>query len=141
MMKHLLVLLATVVAILTPPLKAQQPTHSDQVKPIIYGLVIDTSKSIGPQFQEVIDAAKAIVNNHKPGDRAFIVRFVDSAHIETVQDFTSDKTVLLDTLGTLFTELGQSAVTDAVHISAEAIVKEAKAGRTTTKLGSYYRWR
>lgn len=126
-MKQLLILVAMIIGVATPLWQAQQPTQTDPARPIIYGLVIDTSKSIGPQFQEVIEAAKTIVNNHKPGDRAFIVRFVASDHIVVEQDFTSDKAVLLGSLGTLFTELGQSAVTDAIYISAEVIAKEAKA--------------
>jgi VWFA-related protein len=127
-MKRRLLHIAMIVGILPALCLAQQPSQPDQeTKPIIYGLVIDASKSIGSQFKDVIEAAKTIVNNNKPGDKAFVVRFVDSSHIETLQDFTSDKAALLDALGKLYTDLGQSAVTDAVYVSAQAVAKETKA--------------
>lgn len=111
-------------------LRAQQSTQPDrEPKPIIYGIVIDASKSIGSQFKEVIEAAKTIVNSNKPGDETFLVRFVDSGHIETLQDFTSDKIVLLGALDKLFTDLGQSAVVDAVYLSAQRIAQHTKPGQ------------
>ena len=125
-----LILSAIVVAIIQVQAQAQQTTQADQEpKPIIYGIVIDASKSIGSQFKEVIEAAKTIVNNNRPGDETFLVRFVDSNHIETLQDFTSDKTALLGALDKLFTDLGQSAVVDAVYVSAQRIAQQTKAGQ------------
>jgi len=116
-MKANWILLAIVFGILSGLAQAQQSTQTDrEPKPIIYGIVIDASKSIGSQFKEVIEAAKTIVNNNKPGDETFLVRFVDSGHIETLQDFRSDKTALLGALDKLFTDLGQSAVTDALYL-------------------------
>lgn len=129
-MKLNLILFAIVVATIPVQAQPQQTTQPDQeLKPIIYGIVIDASKSIGSQFKEVIEAAKTIVNNNKPGDETFLVRFVDSGHIETLQDFTSDKTALLGALDKLFTDLGQSAVTDAVYLSAQRIAQQTKPGQ------------
>lgn len=109
--------------------QTQQPIQSEQEpNPIIYGLVVDTSKSMGLHFKEVIEAAKTVVNNNRPGDEVFVVRFIDSGHIETLQDFTSDKTAVLDALGKLFTELGQSAVVDAVYVSAQRLAQHKPSG-------------
>ena len=60
--------------------------------PINYGLAIDTSGSLRSQLQAVIDAGKSIINSNKPGDETFLVRFISSDKIETVQDFTPSKT-------------------------------------------------
>jgi hypothetical protein len=114
-MKLSLILFVIVVAIIPVQAQGPQTTQPDQQpKPIVYGIVIDASKSTGSQFKEIIEAAKTIVHNNKPGDETFLVRFVDSGHINTLQDFTSDKTALLGALDKVFTDLGQSAVTDAV---------------------------
>jgi VWFA-related protein len=115
--------------------QAQQPTQPGrEPKPITYGIVIDASKSIGSQFKEVIEAAKMIVNNNKVGDETFLVRFVDSAHIDTLQDFTADKTALLGALDKLFTDLGQSAVVDAVYVSAQRVAQQTKADQRRSAL-------
>lgn len=103
---------------------AQQPIQSErEPNAIIYGLVVDISKSMGSHFKEVIEAAKTVVNNNKPGDEVFVVSFIDSGHIKTLQDFTSDKTAVLDALDKLFTDLGQSAVVDAVYVSAQRLAQ------------------
>ena len=53
--------------------------------PVIYGMAVDTSGSLRPQFSQVIDAAKSIINSNKPGDETFLERFISSDKIETVQ--------------------------------------------------------
>src|ERR1043166_6402680 len=66
--------------------------------PISYGLAVDTSGSLRSQLQSVIDAGKTIINANKKGDETFLVRFISSDKIETVQDFTSSKDLLMDGL-------------------------------------------
>jgi Ca-activated chloride channel family protein len=94
--------------------------------PVSYGLAVDTSGSLRSQLPKVIEAAKTIVNSNKPGDETFLVRFISSDKIETVQDFTPNKTALLDGLDTLYTEGGQTAVIDAVYLSAERVADYKK---------------
>ncbi|HVG39709.1 MAG TPA: VWA domain-containing protein [Pyrinomonadaceae bacterium] len=96
---------------------------SRQEVPISYGLVIDNSGSLRPQIEKVIEAGKFIVNSNKPGDETFLVRFIDKDHIETVQDFTSNKNALNDALEGMFIEGGQTAVKDAVYLSAEHVAE------------------
>ena len=89
--------------------------------PISYGLAVDTSGSLRSQLQSVIDAGKTIINANKPGDETFLVRFIASDNIETVQDFTANKDLLLEGLDNFYVEGGQTAVIDAVYLSAEHV--------------------
>ena len=94
--------------------------------PISYGLAVDTSNSLRSQIQQVIDAGKTIINSNKPGDETFLVRFIDSEKIETVRDFTSDKADLIEAIDGFYTEGGQTAVVDAVYLSAEHVAQYKK---------------
>lgn len=94
--------------------------------PISYGLAVDASLSLRPQLDKVIEAGKTIVRSNKPGDETFLVRFVDSEKIETLQDFTSNRTALLESLDELYSEAGQTAVIDAVYLSAERVAEYKK---------------
>ena len=94
--------------------------------PISYGLAVDTSGSLRSQLQGVIDAAKTIINSNKQGDETFLVRFISSDKIETVQDFTPSKDLLLDGLDSLYVEGGQTAIIDAVYLTAEHVAEYKK---------------
>jgi len=94
--------------------------------PISYGLAVDTSASLRSQIQSVIDAGKTIVNSNKPGDETFLVRFISSDKIQTEQDFTDKKDLLMDALDNLYVEGGQTAVIDAVYLSAEHVSEYKK---------------
>jgi Ca-activated chloride channel homolog len=87
--------------------------------PITYGLVVDNSGSLRAQINQVIEAGKTIVNSNKPGDETFVVRFISSDEIKILQDYTADKPSLDDALDDMFVEGGQTAVIDAVYLSAE----------------------
>jgi Ca-activated chloride channel family protein len=89
--------------------------------PISYGLAVDTSGSLRTQLQSVIDAAKTIINSNKQGDETFLVKFISSDKIETVQEFTANKEALIDGLDNLYVEGGQTAIIDAVYLSAEHV--------------------
>jgi hypothetical protein len=77
-----------------------QPIFSftEEEVPVIYGLAIDTSGSLRPQFEQVISAGKTIINSNKKGDETFLERFISSDKIETIQDFTDKKDFLMDGL-------------------------------------------
>jgi Ca-activated chloride channel homolog len=94
--------------------------------PISYGLAVDTSGSLRTQLQSVIDAAKTIISSNKPGDETFLVRFISSDKIETVQDFTPSKDQLMDGLDSLYVEGGQTAIVDAVYLAAEHVAEYKK---------------
>jgi Ca-activated chloride channel family protein len=94
--------------------------------PIAYGLAVDTSGSLRPQFNQVLDAAKTIINSNKRGDETFLERFISSDKIETVQDFTPNKDSLLDGLDGMYIEGGQTAVIDGVYLAAEHVSEYRK---------------
>jgi Ca-activated chloride channel family protein len=101
-------------------------TFTREEVPISYGLAIDTSGSLRTQLQGVIDAGKTIINSNKSGDETFLVRFISSDKIETVQDFTDSKDLLMDGLDELYVEGGQTAIIDAVYVSAEHVAEYKK---------------
>src|SRR5688572_15109534 len=107
---------------------ALQPIEnfSREEVPISYGLAVDTSGSLRSQLQSVIDAGKSIINANKPGDETFLVRFISSDKIETVQDFTDSKEQLMDGLDSFYVEGGQTAVVDAIYLSAEHVSQYRK---------------
>jgi len=94
--------------------------------PISYALAVDTSGSLRSQLQGVVDAAKTIINSNKPGDETFLVRFISSDKIETVQDFTANNDLLMDGLDSLYIEGGQTAIVDAVYLTAEHVAEYKK---------------
>ena len=101
-------------------------TFTREEVPISYGLAVDTSGSLRSQLQSVIDAGKTIINSNKPGDETFLVRFISSDKIETVQDFTANKELLMDGLDSFYVEGGQTAIIDAVYLSAEHVSEYKK---------------
>jgi Ca-activated chloride channel family protein len=94
--------------------------------PISYGLAVDTSGSLRSQLTSVIDAAKTIINSNKPGDETFLERFVASDNIQTLQEFTAEKDLLLDGLENLYIEGGDTAVIDGVYLAAEHVAEYKK---------------
>jgi Ca-activated chloride channel family protein len=94
--------------------------------PISYGLAVDTSGSLRSQLQSVIDSGKTIVNSNRKGDETFLVRFISSDKIETVQDFTANQDLLIDGLESLYVEGGQTAVIDAVYLTADHVAEYKK---------------
>ncbi len=101
-------------------------SFTEEEVPVIYGLAVDTSGSLRPAFEQVINAAKAIVNSNKKGDETFLERFISSDKIETIQDFTASKDALMDGLDTLYIEGGQTAVIDGVYLAAEHVAEYKK---------------
>jgi Ca-activated chloride channel family protein len=101
---------------------------TEEEVPVIYGLAVDTSGSVRPQFQQIVDAAKTIINSNKMCDETFIERFISSDKIETVQDFTPSKDLLMDGLDSLYVEGGQTAVVDGVYLAAQHIADYKKGG-------------
>lgn len=101
-------------------------SFSREEVPISYGLAVDTSGSLRSQLQGVIDAGKTIINSNRPGDETFLVRFISSDKIETVQDFTDKQDLLIDGLDSLYVEGGQTAIIDAVYLTADHVAEYKK---------------
>jgi Ca-activated chloride channel homolog len=99
---------------------------STEEVPISYGLAVDNSGSMRSQIDKVIEAGKILINTNKAQDETFLVRFIDSEKIETLQDFTADKERLYDGLDSMYIEGGQTAIIDAVYLAAERIASYKK---------------
>ena len=97
--------------------------------PTNYSMVIDNSNSLRSQIEEVIEAGKILVSSNKPEDETSIIRFVSSAKIEILEDFTANKDYLNDALENLYTEGGQTAIIDAVYLAADRVSKYEKSSK------------
>lgn len=91
-------------------------------RPTQYVVAVDTSGSFRFLLEPSLRAVKALIENNKPDDQTMLVRFVSSDKIEWVQDFTADKSKLLDALKFFRPEGGQTAVIDALYVSAKSVV-------------------
>jgi len=96
---------------------------SKEDKPVDYAIAIDTSGSFKTLLSPVVEAVKLLINNQRDNDELFIERFVSTDKIETVQDFTSDRSTLLKPLPSLRIEGGQSAVIDAVYLAVQHVAQ------------------
>jgi len=103
---------------------------SKEVLPITYGLLIDSSGSLKLHFGTILQAARQIIDANLDNDETFIIRFISSDKIETVQELTSDKSVLGLSLNGLKVEMGQTALIDAVYVSAQYAIKHQAVGQT-----------
>ena len=101
-------------------------SFSREEVPISYGLAVDNSQSMRFQLQRVIDAGKTIINSNKRGDETLLVRFISKDKIEVLQPFTSSSDLLIDGIDNLYVEGGQTAIIDAVYLTAEHVAEYKK---------------
>ncbi len=92
--------------------------------PLTYGLVIDCSGSMRSQLESVVRAGINIVNSNTPDDETFLIRFISSDKIEKLQELTSNKGALRNALEQLYVEGGQTAVVDAIYLSADYLAQQ-----------------
>ena len=98
--------------------------------PVDYAIAIDNSGSFKTLLPIVVEMAKTLVNTQRIDDELFLERFTNAAKIETVQEFTSDKTKLFGGLDALYIEGGQSAVVDAIYLAVQHVAGHgSKTGR------------
>ncbi|HWS86877.1 MAG TPA: VWA domain-containing protein [Pyrinomonadaceae bacterium] len=100
-------------------------TLEKEPQPVSYGLVVDNSGSLRSQIGAVVTAAKYLVERNRPGDEAFVVRFVSSDNIKIIQTMTADQSALNGALDRMFVERGQTAMLDALHLAGDYITKNA----------------
>lgn len=96
------------------------------VSPASYGLLVDNSGSLRSQIGAVLVAAQALVYNNGPSDETFVVSFVASDNIKIIEEFTSDKTVLAKAMDDMYVQIGQTALLDALYLSADYLTKHAR---------------
>ena len=101
---------------------------SGAVSAVSIGIVVDCSGTQRLQLDKTIAAIKQLTEAMRPGDEAFLVRFVDAQKITVTQDFTSDKGELQDAAEELYIEGGQTAVLDAVNFAARHFSENPSGG-------------
>lgn len=89
--------------------------------PTNYALVVDNSRSLRSQLEKIAEAGKIIIGTNRQADQSTVVRFVSTDKIEVIQDFTTDKRRLDEALDGLFIEGGQTAIIDAVYLTARRV--------------------
>ena len=106
---------------------------SKEEVPVSYGLLIDSSGSLKSKFPAITEAGRLIIQGGREGDEAFLVRFVSTEKIELAQDFTSDRDAILGQLASFQTELGQTALLDALYAAADHLRKTRPADDFTRR--------
>ena len=96
-------------------------------RPVDLGIAIDSSGSFRKFLGAGVTTAKSIIHTRQSDDQVFIERFVDTPKIQRVQDFTSNKDLLVQAIDKLFVEGGRSAVVDAVYTAVNYVAEHNKA--------------
>jgi VWFA-related protein len=87
------------------------------------GLVMDNSGSLRLQLEKLMIAGNTLVDSLAAEDEALIVRFISSDNMQVIEGWTSSKSKLKEILGLMFIESGQSAVIDALYLTAEKLLE------------------
>ncbi len=94
---------------------AQTLTHfARDERPLTCGFVVDASGSVRRILNYLIDSTKLAAEGLKPGDEAFVARFVGSEIFQIKEPMTDDRESIADALDDIYVEGGQTAVHDAV---------------------------
>ena len=94
------------------------------------GLVMDNTGSMRSQFNRITAAGVTFVNNIRLQDEVFVIRFVDSDHIEILQEWTANKKLLNSALSNMFIEGGRSAVIDAIYLAVNEVLEREKTDKS-----------
>ena len=81
-------------------------------------LAIDSSNSLRSLMRTVFETASLVIVNRRPEDEILLLRFISSDKIQKVTNFTRDGDELVAGLRKIEIEAGQSAVVDALYVSA-----------------------
>lgn len=96
--------------------------------PVSYGVLVDSSGSMREFYGLVVRTAGSIISGNGPNDETFLVQFVDSEKIEQTEDFTADRETLMKGLARMYIDGGQTAIIDAVYLSAKKVSERPAAG-------------
>lgn len=110
-----------------------QLSESPTVEAVSFGFVMDNSGSFRKLLIDLSDFSLEISEKMRPDDEAFFVRFVSSDKIKMDQEFTKSKSELRDAVEAMYIEGGQTALIDAVKISATYLAENALHGEGRTR--------
>lgn len=94
------------------------------------GFVVDNSGSLRYIFENLIKLCSAATAELRPEDEAFVIRFVSGDKIEILQDWTSSKNAINRAFENMFPEGGLTAITDALALSTEHIIKRESSDKS-----------
>jgi len=103
-------------------------------RPVTLGLVIDASGSVRRILNYLIDGAKLAAEGLKPGDEAFVARFVGPEQFQIKEPMTTDVGSIGDALDDIYVEGGQTAVHDALD-KALTYLEENRSGDANARRG------
>jgi Ca-activated chloride channel family protein len=89
--------------------------------PLSYTLLVDNTGSLRTMLDYVLKTGEAIVEGKRPQDEMSVVRFVSRDRIELLQDFTRNQNALTAAIDQMYTEGGDTALLEALYVSAEAV--------------------
>jgi Ca-activated chloride channel homolog len=96
-------------------------------RPVDLGIAIDASGSFRKMLAPALEIVQSIIATRRPHDQVFLERFIDTDKIQRVQDFTSDKNVLVQALRKMeLVEGGQSAIIDAIYTAVNYVAEHNK---------------
>ena len=101
-------------------------------RPLTVGFVIDASGSVRRILNYLIDSAKLAAEGMKPGDEAFVARFVGPETFQIKEPMTTDRGSIEDALDDIYVEGGQTAVHDALD-KALTYLEEDRSGDAKTR--------
>lgn len=103
-------------------------------RPLTVGFVIDASGSVRRILNYLIDSAKLAAEGMKPGDEAFVARFVGPEQFQIKEPMTTDRESIQDVLDDIYVEGGQTAVHDALD-KALNYLEENRSGDAKARRG------
>ena len=103
-------------------------------RPVDLVLAIDSSNSLRSLMRTVFETAALVVVNRRPEDEILLMRFISSDKIEKLTDFTRDGDALMAGLKAITIEAGQSAVIDALYLSASTFADFKKSSPDRRKV-------
>lgn len=99
-------------------------SFSQEDVPASMGIVLDISGSMRGKFEQVKNAALALVRASNPQDELFLIAF--NEEVELVQDFTNDVDEIADALENI-TIMGSTALYDAIYLAVQKAQKGTRA--------------
>lgn len=103
-----------------------EPKPPPPADSISYGFVIDNSGSFRKLLEDVIQFIGKVLDEQKPADEVFFVRFIDGEKIRLDQELTSDPSEIRDSADAMYIQAGQTAVIDAVRSAGEYLAENGK---------------
>lgn len=111
----------------------QLSSEAQAVDAVSFGFVMDNSGSFRKLLLDLSDFSLEICEKMHTDDEAFFVRFISSDKIKMEQEFTKSKSELRDAVEAMYIEGGQTALIDAVKISATYLAENALPGEGRTR--------